>query len=202
MPTLKFWFDYASTYSYFSAMHIEKRCLDANVELKWQPILLGPIFKNHGWETTPFKVYPVKGRYMRRDVERLAEKLALPALKFPAVFPQHTVLAARVGILAQETPWMGAYSKAVFREQYEHGRDVGGPEHIGNILDAIGQPGSELVVQASNDQSVKDALRAATEKASESGVFGAPTFTLDDGEMFWGHERLDDAIAWATSNSS
>ncbi len=75
MPTLDFWFDFASTYSYPAAMRIGPLAAAAGVSLRWRPFLLGPIFKDQGWETSPFNLYPAKGRYMWRDLERICAVL-------------------------------------------------------------------------------------------------------------------------------
>src|SRR5262245_51053650 len=71
MPMLDFWFDFASTYSYPAATRISPLAAIAGVTIRFRPFLLGPIFKAQGWETSPFNLYPAKGRYMWRDLERL-----------------------------------------------------------------------------------------------------------------------------------
>ena len=74
---IEFWYDFASTYSYLSAMRIESLAAGAGVEIVWRPFLLGPIFRAQGWDTSPFNLYPAKGRYMVRDIERLAQRYRL-----------------------------------------------------------------------------------------------------------------------------
>ncbi len=88
MARLTFWFEFASTYSYLSAMRIEEMARKADVEVIWKPFLLGPIFKAQNWDTSPFNVYPAKGRYMVRDIERIAEARGL-AFRLPDPFPQN-----------------------------------------------------------------------------------------------------------------
>ena len=61
-PRLEFWYEFASTYSYLSAMRIEALTADAGVTLVWKPVLLGPIFHAQGWNTSPFNIYPAKGK--------------------------------------------------------------------------------------------------------------------------------------------
>src|SRR5436190_24112129 len=74
---LEFWYDFASTYSYLSAMRIEALAAAAGVGVAWKPFLLGPIFGAQGWTTSPFNLYPAKGRNMVRDIERLATERGL-----------------------------------------------------------------------------------------------------------------------------
>ena len=94
MPTLDFWFDFASTYSYPAAMRIAPLAAEAGVAVRYRPFLLGPIFKAQGWDSSPFNVYEAKGRHMWRDLERLCADLALP-FRRPESFPQNSLLAAR-----------------------------------------------------------------------------------------------------------
>ena len=100
-----FWFEFASPYSYLSALRIENAASERGVELEWKPFLLGPIFKSQGWETSPFSIYEAKGQNMWRDVERRAEKYGIafkrPDLSRPGSFPQNGLLAARAAIAAR-----------------------------------------------------------------------------------------------------
>src|SRR5712664_252380 len=99
MPTfvLDFWFDFASTYSYPAAMLIGALADESAVQIRFRPFLLGPIFKAQGWTTSPFNLYPAKGHYMWRDLERLCADLSLP-FRRPEPFPQNSLLAARLAL--------------------------------------------------------------------------------------------------------
>src|SRR5215470_4304272 len=77
LPVLDFWFDFASTYSYLAAMRIGPLARKAEVRVRFRPFLLGPIFKAQGWSTSPFNLYPAKGRHMWRDLERSCADLQL-----------------------------------------------------------------------------------------------------------------------------
>jgi 2-hydroxychromene-2-carboxylate isomerase len=66
MAVLDFWFDFASTYSYPTALRIGALAGKAGVEVRFRPFLLGPIFKAQGWDTSPFNLYPAKGRHLAR----------------------------------------------------------------------------------------------------------------------------------------
>ena len=99
MPAaLDFWFDFASTYSYPAAVRIGALAARADVRVRFRPFLLGPIFKAQGWTTSPFNLYPEKGRYMWRDLERLCADLDVP-FRRPDPFPQNSLLAARVALV-------------------------------------------------------------------------------------------------------
>jgi 2-hydroxychromene-2-carboxylate isomerase len=98
-PTLDFWFEFASTYSYPAAMRIGAEAKARGVAVRWRPFLLGPLFKANGWTTSPFNIYPAKGRYMWRDLQRICAALDLPFAE-PPDFPQNTLLPARVALVA------------------------------------------------------------------------------------------------------
>jgi 2-hydroxychromene-2-carboxylate isomerase len=189
---LEFWFEFGSTYSYLSAARIE----DAEaVPISWRPFLLGPVFEEQGWNDSPFNVYPAKGRYMWRDLERLCAKYGIPFAK-PSCFPRDGLLAARVACLASTSSeqWLPHFVRAVFRANFAEDREIGDAAEIRSILDSLGQSGAGLVEQAQTPEN-KRRLRDQTRRAGELGIFGAPSFVVD-GELFWGNDRLEDALAW------
>lgn len=194
-PTIDFWFEFASTYSYPAAMRIGAAAEAAGVSVRWRPFLLGPIFKAQGWDNSPFNLYPAKGRYMWRDLERICEALALPFVR-PNVFPQNTVLAARVAMLGLAEGWGEAFTRAVYSAEFGEGRDIGEADTIAVVLASLGHDAKAVLARAQSDMN-KIALRAQTDEAQRHGIFGAPSFVTADGELFWGNDRLEAALAWA-----
>jgi len=189
--TLDFWFDFASTYSYPVAVRIRPLAAEAGVKVRFRPFLLGPIFKAQGWDTSPFNLYPAKGRYMVRDCEREAAANGL-TFRLPEPFPQNTLLAARVAVGGLEDGWGEEFSRALYRAQFAEGRQVGDPQVIGEIVNALGQDGAAALARAGGDD-IKQKLRANTEEAQRLGIFGAPSF-IAGVELFWGNDRLEQAL--------
>ena len=196
-PELEFWYEFASTYSYLSVMRIGGICKSEGLELKWKPFLLGPIFKSQGWDTSPFNIYESKGRYMWRDLERGANKYGIP-FKKPTEFPRHEVLASRVALIAEPEGWCEEFSKKVFLANFAEDRDISDESVICTILGSLGQDAARVIELALSDGN-KLALRKQTESAIEKGMFGAPSFITPDGELFWGNDRLEDAVRWVKS---
>lgn len=190
---MEFWFEFASTYSYPAAMRIEALARSAGVELVWRPFLLGPIFNDQGWNDSPFNIYPEKGRYMWRDLERICNALEIP-LRRPTQFPQGGLLAARVACRFQQEAWQPEFVRRVYTANFAQDRTISDPEVIVGILGEIGQPRERLDEAGAPD--AKAALRAQTEAARDRGIFGAPSFVVA-GELFWGNDRLETAIEWA-----
>jgi len=199
MPVLDFWFDFASSYSYPAAMRADALCKAAGVAIRYRPFLLGPIFKAQGWDTSPFNIYEAKGRYMWRDLERICADLGIP-FKRPSPFPQNSLLAARVAVAGSHESWHDEFCRAVFTAQFGEARRIDDPAVIGEILKAVGAPQRPTFDLAGSD-AVKLKLRTQTEEAGRLGIFGAPSFTPEDGELFWGNDRLEAAIAWAKKAS-
>ena len=190
---IEFWFDFTSTYSYLTAQRIEAMAEAAGVEVDCRPFLLGPLFLALGWNDSPFNIYPSKGRYMWRDIERLCEKHGLP-FKRPAKFPRNGLLPARVVCAHEGEPWCPKFVRAVFAANFVEDRDIGEREVIADILNRLGLPADKIIAAAETPEN-KDRLRQQTERAAEIGLFGAPSL-IANGELFWGNDRLEDAFAW------
>jgi 2-hydroxychromene-2-carboxylate isomerase len=196
LPRLDFWFELASTYSYPAAMRIAPLAQQRGIAVRWRPFLLGPIFKAQGWPNSPFNIYPAKGRYMWRDLERLCAALQLPFVR-PSVFPQNTILASRIAVLGLREGWGGDYCRAVYRAEFGKGQDIGETAALTDILKGVGQDSERVLAEVQSDE-IKAALRAQAEEAQALGIFGAPSFVTADGELFWGNDRLEAALDWAT----
>ncbi len=194
-PALDFWFEFASTYSYPAAMRIAPLAAARDVNVRWRPFLLGPVFKAQGWDNSPFNLYPAKGRYMWRDLERICGALDLPFAQ-PSPFPQNTLLAARVAMVALAQDWGEDFCRAIYRAEFGEGRSLGEPATIAGVLAALGQ-NADAVMREANGDAVKSSLRTQTEEAQRLGIFGAPAFVTADGELFWGNDRLEAALDWA-----
>ncbi|MBC8257408.1 MAG: 2-hydroxychromene-2-carboxylate isomerase [SAR324 cluster bacterium] len=188
---LEFWYEFASTYSYLSVMRIEALAVEHKIKIAWKPFLLGPIFKEQGWEDSPFNIYPAKGRYMWRDMERLCNKRGL-VFKKPTVFPRNGLLSARIAILGRNESWGTAFTKKVFEFNFVEDAEIGDIEKLDVILQSLNLDSKEIITQ-SQSKANKDKLKKQTEEAKQLGIFGSPSFIVND-EVFWGDDRLEDAI--------
>jgi len=194
-PSLDFWFDFASTYSYPAAARIRALANQAGVALNFRPFLLGPIFKAQGWDNSPFNLFPAKGRNMWRDLERICADLSLP-FRRPEPFPQNSLLAARVALIGLSESWGEEFCVGVFRAQFAQGRRIDDADTLADILAGLKVAAAPALAAAQSDEN-KMRLRTQTEDAQRRGLFGAPSFTTADGELFWGNDRLERALAWA-----
>jgi len=177
-------------------MRIAPLAKAGGVDVRWRPFVLGPIFKAQGWQTSPFNLYPDKGRYMWRDLERIRGALNLPFVQ-PEPFPQNSLLAARVALTGLADTWGENYCRAVYRAEFGEGRVISESSTITDILNELGRD-VEAVLTLAQSEEVKARLRTQTEQAQKLGIFGAPSFVTADGELFWGNDRLEAALNWAT----
>jgi 2-hydroxychromene-2-carboxylate isomerase len=194
MPTIDFWYEFASTYSYPAAMRIEAAAQKRGVEVRWRPFLLGPIFFDQGWRNSPFNIYPAKGRYMWRDVERICESLGLPFAQ-PDPFPQNSLTAARLALALGETQ-RPAFTRAVYAAQFGERRQIAEKNTLAAILAGLKLDADAHFTRASSDE-IKTGLKSQTDEAKRLGIFGAPAFVAADEELFWGNDRLEPALDWA-----
>jgi len=192
MRRLGFWFDFASTYSYLSAMRVEREAALRDVDVVWKPFLLGPIFAKQGWATSPFILYPARGAYMKRDLERLCAGRGL-TFQLPLQVPAHSVLASRIALIALDEGWGVDFCKAVFAAEFGEGLDIADKDVLRDILRRFDKPSEEILPRA-QDEDNKQRLRDAGMRAEALGIFGAPSFVSESGELFWGDDRLIDAL--------
>ncbi|EFP64823.1 2-hydroxychromene-2-carboxylate isomerase [Ralstonia pickettii] len=198
-PTVEFWFDFASNYSYLSVMRIEAAAVQLGVQVAWKPFLLGPIFQSLGWASSPFVLQRAKGHYVWQDMARECAKHDLPWTQ-PSTFPRASVLPLRVALHGADTPWIGAFCQRIMLRNFAQDRDIHTPDAVAEELTALGLPVDAILAQAQSDAS-KLGLREQTHPAQIRGIFGAPTFFVGDA-MFWGNDRLDDALACAVALQS
>ncbi|CAD0184046.1 2-hydroxychromene-2-carboxylate isomerase [Ruegeria sp. THAF57] len=196
MPhSIQFWFEYASTYSYLCAMRVEDVATNHGVTVEWQPFLLGPIFASQGWDNSPFNLYPAKGRYMWRDMERLTAQRNLPFQR-PDPFPQNGLKAARLTLAIEDHAQRAALSRAVYSAEFANGQNIADDAVLRACLAETGL--SQDLLDKTQDPAVKAALITQTKTAQDNGLFGAPSF-LVGGELFWGDDRLEDAVRFAAA---
>ena len=193
-PRMQMWFDFASPYSYLAIERIEALAQDAGVRVDLRPFLLGPIFQAQGWNDSPFRLFPGKGAYMMRDIARLADKYGV-VYKRPRLFPRMSVLPARIALLGQDEPWCRDFCLAVFRANFQHDEDIQSEDVVHALLNGLSLDADTLIARAKSE-AAKEALRRQVDRARDLGLFGAPTFFVGD-EMFWGNDRLEDALDWA-----
>ena len=192
MKTVDFWFSIGSTYSYLSVMRLVGVERDTGVAFDWRPFSVRVIMRE--MNNIPFADKPAKTRYMWRDVARRAKRYGLEA-RVPAPYPlEHFDLANRVAILGREEGWCRDYAVAAYRRWMRDGQPAGSQPNLADSLTEIGQS-PDRIIELANAAETEAGYRAATDEARSLGIFGSPTFVVGN-ELFWGDDRLEDAISW------
>lgn len=189
--SIDFWFEFGSNYSYLSVMRIEGEAARRGVTVHWRPFLLGPIFQSFGWSSSPFVLQQAKGTYVWKDMQRQCAKYGIP-WRMPTVFPRPATLPMKVAAAYAGEPWIGKYCRAFMSKNFALDEDINSLEQISAVLSEIGVAAQAVIDGAFADER-KNLLREATSEAQSAGIFGAPTFFVRN-EMFWGNDRLDDAL--------
>lgn len=192
---LEVWYEFASTYSHVAVHRVEALAADAGVELAWRVFLLGPIFGAQGWNDSPFNIYPAKGAYMWRDLERRCAQFEIPFRK-PSQFPRNGLLAARAALVAENEPWIGRFVRSVYHANFVDDQDIAEPARMRALLAAAGCADPDALLARASSAENKEHLRTRNHAAVAHGIFGAPSFVVGD-ELFWGDDRLEDALAWS-----
>jgi 2-hydroxychromene-2-carboxylate isomerase len=193
MPTMEIWLEYASTYSYLTVARVGALARERGVTLDWQPFFLPPVRdkQNMGF---PFPEESAKTAYMWKDLERRARRYGLPYRR-PEQYPVNSLQTIRVALLGAREGWCQPFTEEAFRLHWTEGVLIGTDENMAQALRKAGQDAERVLPLASSPEN-KEALKAQTPRALERGIFGAPSFVAG-GELFWGDDRLEDAIEWA-----
>jgi 2-hydroxychromene-2-carboxylate isomerase len=193
VAVIDFWYSIGSTYTYLSVMRLSDVSRSTGVAFRWRPFNVRHIMIEQN--NIPFKDKPVKTAYMWRDVERRAHHYRLFP-KLPAPYPlPGLVLANQIAVLGVAEGWGESYTRAAYRRWFEGGEPAGEEPNISGSLREAGQH-PDRALELAQSPPIVAALSEATDEAMALGVFGSPTFVVA-GEVFWGDDRLDDAIRWA-----
>ena len=191
----EFWYEFASTYSYPAAMRVASLAEARGVSLAWRPFLLGPIFASQGWRDSPFNIYPAKGRYMWRDLQRICDALGLP-LRRPEPFPQNSLLAARVA-LALEGEERAEFSRQVYAAEFGEGLPIADRATIAALLAETRPRSGRGPARGPRARPTRRASRPSAPARRSSESSGRLALVTDDGEVFWGNDRLEQGLDWA-----
>jgi 2-hydroxychromene-2-carboxylate isomerase len=196
-PSIDFWFSIGSTYTYLSVMRLPEIARTTGIRFVPRPFSVRAIMRE--MDNIPFANKPAKAAYMWRDIERRAARHGLTP-RLPAPYPlKEFDLANRVAIVAAREGWCDAYLGATYRLWMEAGEEAGSEPNLTASIAEAGETPSLVIERAETDETER-AYLAATDEARHLGIFGSPSFVVDR-ELFWGDDRLEDAIKWRESGN-
>ena len=194
---LDFFFSIVSTYTYLSVNRAGEVAAREGVTLRWRPFNVRAIMVEQN--NRPFAGKPVKLKYMWRDLERRANRHGIPFKAIPPYPVDPDLLGNRIASLAALEGWCPEYAKASYRDWFLEGRPAGEVQNVSAILAQLGKDPDATIARA-NSEEIRARLDAETEVARKLGIFGSPTFAFGN-EIFWGDDRLEDAIDWAKAHA-
>jgi 2-hydroxychromene-2-carboxylate isomerase len=184
-----FYYDLMSPYAYLAAKRIDSVLPKP---ARWQPVLLGGIFKLTGRSSWALGDYERRRRGMA-EIERRARDYGVAPLRWPDPWPSSSLRAMRAAIYAHGAGREREFASAAYAVAFADGNDLGELRHVLAAAERAGLAPRE-VEAAIEDSAVKDELRSATGEAHARGVFGVPTVAVGR-ELFWGDDRLEEAAA-------
>jgi 2-hydroxychromene-2-carboxylate isomerase len=190
---VEFHFDFSSPFAYFAAQQIDDLAARHGRTVRWQPFLLGAVFKETGGR--PITQVPMKAGYALHDLARTARQHSI-AWQLPDLFPFSSISPCRAfyWLEAQDPEAAKALAKALYRRAFTDGEGISTPQQVVAVAETLGHEAAS-VEAGMKDPVVKDHLRGVVQAAIDREIFGSPFFFVD-GEPFWGHDRLAMLEAW------
>lgn len=189
-----FYFDLGSPYAYLAAERISRLFVDAELpQPEWKPILLGALFGR--FDRRSWMVGPDREAGMA-EVERRAGAYGIQPIRWPEPCPADTLHAMRVATYTKSIGRTVSFALAAFRQAFAGGRDLTDPDNVA-IAAAACELHPNAIAKGAATDSVKRALRRATDEAADAGVRGVPTVVVGE-DVFWGDDQLEAAVAAAS----
>jgi 2-hydroxychromene-2-carboxylate isomerase len=189
IKSFEFYFDFASPYSFLAHKQIRKIEKDNSIKIKYMPILLGGLFNLSGIKANAD--IPIKAKYMIKDCKLWAEKNNI-SFKFNNYFPIKTLTLMRCVLVAQKRDFTQMFINKIFDAIWKHGINLNDNLIVEKLLKNLDLNPKIFLVEA-NENKIKEELKSKTNDAHKKGIFGAPTFLVNN-KIFWGQDRLEFAL--------
>ena len=189
IKSFEFYFDFASPYSFLAHKQIRKIEKDNSIKIKYMPILLGGLFNLSGIKANAD--IPIKAKYMIKDCKLWAEKNNI-SFKFNNYFPIKTLTLMRCVLVAQKKDFTQMFINKIFDAIWKDGINLNDNLIVEKLLKNLDLNPKIFLVEA-NEAKIKEELKSKTNDAHKKGIFGAPTFLVNN-KIFWGQDRLEFAL--------
>ena len=189
---LTFWISIGSTYTYLTALRLSKFIRDNDFDISFKIINIRLIMKK--MDNVPFPPSkPSKVNYMWKDIQRRAEIYQIPIPKIPAPYPLKYFDEANLyALTALEEGWFVQYLENTYRFWFLEEIPAGSDENI-KLVCSINNIDFQSFKEKSSSNKVLNEYKNNTQLAYEFGVFGVPSFSVNE-NLFWGDDRLNDIV--------
>ena len=193
MKDIDFYFSIGSTYTYLSVTRILDVEKKNQVKFNWKPFSVRMIMKE--MNNIPFPKDKInKVNYMWRDIERRAEGYKFFA-KTPVPYPLSEFdLANQIAILGLKMGWGVDYVRLTYKKWFQERKEPAVEPGLSEVCKELSLNKNEIIIE-SKTKEIKDEYFSNTDAARENKIFGSPSFMVDN-ELFWGDDRMEDAIKW------
>ena len=189
IKTFDFYFDFGSPYSFLAHKEIKKIETKYNLKIKYMPVLLGGLLKLAGIKANVD--IPIKGKYMIKDCKLLAEKYNTE-FKFNNYFPIITLNLMRCALLSEKKNFFNNFVDKIFDSIWKDDLNLNDNKTVEEVFKSLKINSKNFFLEA-QDEKIKIELKKRTEDAYKMGIFGVPTFMIND-KIFWGQDRLEFVI--------
>tara|TARA_B100001123_G_scaffold448317_1_gene608774 strand:+ start:2019 stop:2609 length:591 start_codon:yes stop_codon:yes gene_type:complete len=186
IKSFEFYFDFASPYTFLAHKEIRRIEKENLIEIKYKPVLLGALLKLAGLK--PLIDIPIKGKYMIKDCKLWAEKYNID-FKFNNYFPIISLTLMRCVLVAKKKGFEKKFIDKMFDGIWRENLNLNDNLILEKSLKKINVDPKKLLIEAS-ENSIKEELKIRTNDAYNKGVFGTPTFMVNN-KIFWGQDRLE-----------
>ena len=188
-----FYFDFISPYSFLAHNEIRKIEIKTGIKIQYKPILLGGLHNLHGIKAPAF--IPAKAKHMIRDCKLIAERNNVK-FKFNSYFPIKSLNLMRGVLVAEEDDIKSYYINNIFSTIWQDGLNMNDEIIIQKVLKNLNVNPKTFNLRITSSL-IKDSLRKKTNEAYKKGIFGAPTFMVNN-KIFWGQDRIEFALKEAS----
>jgi 2-hydroxychromene-2-carboxylate isomerase len=179
---ITFYYDVVCPFAYLASTQIEAVAARAKSEIEWVPVLLGGIFRAIGQADVPAAAMPPAKQHLNLlDMKRYAAHYGVSFQLHPR-HPLRSLDAMRL-LYTVDGAERIALTKKLYHAHFVESRDISDKA----VLAAYGD------IARIESADIKDALRAATDRAVLDGAFGVPSFVIEQQGrrfLFWGQDRL------------
>ena len=195
IKSFDFFFDFISPYSYLAHKQIRNIEFQNKIEINYMPILLSGLLNLAEIKAPVF--IPSKAKFMIKDCKLFAEKLNIK-FKFNSYFPIQSLNLMRGVLIAKKENKTSLYIDRFFDACWKDGLNLNDQKIVDEILKELNFNLETFKLKIS-EHKIKDELKKRTKDAFSKGVFGAPSFIINN-KMFWGQDRLEFVLKEAQIN--
>jgi 2-hydroxychromene-2-carboxylate isomerase len=191
MAEVECFFDVSSPWTYFAYVSLLRMQDEIGVTIQWRPFLVGGVFNavNPSVYNSRNAPVPSKTAYSKKDQQDWARYLGLDMHYRPTVFPVNSVKAMRACIVLEPEGKLVPFAGAAFKAYWIDDQDISQVPVLTAICRELGIDAEKLLA-ATDQQPIKDTLRANTQEAIDRGSFGSPTFFVGGDDMYFGNDRM------------